>query len=71
MPEETVMATPNGVRPLPLLNLKDSPVDGWKLFKQGWGNYIIITDLAQKENKYQKAIFLHCIGPGALKVHNP
>ena len=40
------------------------------LIKQGWGNYIIITDLAQKENKYQKAMFLHCIGPEALKVYN-
>ena len=64
------MATPSGVRPPPPLNLKDSPVEGWILFKQGWGNYIIITDLAQKENKYQKAMFLHCIGPEALKVYN-
>ena len=71
MPEETVMATPaSGVRPPPPLNLKDSAVEGWKLFNQGWGNYIIITDVAQKENKYQKAMFLHCIGPDALKVYN-
>ena len=68
MPEETVMVTPSGVRPPPPLNLKDNPVEGWKLFKQGWGNYIIITDPAQKENKYQGK--RRCFSTVLVQVYN-
>ncbi|GFR97874.1 hypothetical protein ElyMa_002756100 [Elysia marginata] len=64
------MATPSGIRPSHPLNLKESPIEGWKLFKQSWENYVVITDILKKDNKYQKAMFLHCIGPDALKVYN-
>ncbi|GFO25999.1 30S ribosomal protein s7p [Plakobranchus ocellatus] len=64
------MAAPSGIRPPHPLNLKESPIEGWKLFKQSWNNYVVITELQQKGNKYQKAMFLHCIGPEALKVYN-
>ncbi|GFR81758.1 30S ribosomal protein S7P [Elysia marginata] len=64
------MATPSGIRPPHTLNLKESPIEGWKLFKQSWENYVVITDILKKDNKYQKAMFLHCIGPDAFKVYN-
>ncbi|GFR94452.1 30S ribosomal protein S7P [Elysia marginata] len=64
------MATPSGIRPPHPLNLKKSPIEGWKLFKQSWENYVVITDILKKDNKYQKAMFLHCIGPDDLKVYN-
>ncbi|KAK3699067.1 hypothetical protein RRG08_041630 [Elysia crispata] len=33
-------------------------------------NYAIITDMASRDNNYQKAMFRHCIGTAALKVFN-
>ncbi|GFR79749.1 30S ribosomal protein S7P [Elysia marginata] len=64
------MGTPSGIRPPHPFNLKESPIEGWKLFKQSWENYVVITDILKKDKKYQKAMFLHCIGPDALKVYN-
>ncbi|KAK3787110.1 hypothetical protein RRG08_030273 [Elysia crispata] len=64
------MAVPSGIRPPHPLNLKDAPVEGWKIFIQSWKNYAIITDMASRDNNYQKAMFLHCIGTAALRVFN-
>ena len=64
------MAVPSGIRPPHPLDLKDAPVEGWKIFIQSWKNYAIITDMASRDNNYQKAMFLHCIGTAALKVFN-
>ncbi|KAK3739349.1 hypothetical protein RRG08_041669 [Elysia crispata] len=61
---------PSGIRPPHPLDLKHAPVEGWKIFTQSWNNYAIITDMASRDNNYQKAMFLHCIGTAALKVFN-
>ena len=44
--------------------------DDWKQFKQVWKNYSIITNLSAQSEEYQVALFLHCIGPKALKIYN-
>ena len=41
----------------------------WKLFKQKWHNYAVITNLEAKTAKYRTALFLHAIGDEALKIH--
>ena len=60
----------NGIRPPAALNVTDSPVENWKLWRQEWSNYSIIMELDNKPEPYKKAMFLHCIGSDALKIHN-
>ena len=44
--------------------------DNWKLFKQKWINYSIITNLEAHPRRYAVALFLHTIGDNALKIYN-
>ena len=64
----------SGVAKIPLpdrLELGHSATEKWKLFKQRWGNYVILTDLNSQDNVgKQKAIFLHRLGDEALQAYN-
>ena len=42
----------------------------WKMWRQMWDNYCILTDLNSQEQSYQKALLLHCLGPEGIKVYN-
>lgn len=42
----------------------------WKIFKQKWDNYSIITRLDAQTADYQMAVFLHSIGDDALRIYN-
>ena len=42
----------------------------WKMWRQMWDNYCILTDLNSQEQSYQKALLLHCLGPEGVKVYN-
>lgn len=44
--------------------------ENWKMFKQKWRNYAIITNVKDRENSYQVALFLNCLADSALKVYN-
>ena len=44
--------------------------ENWRLWKQMWDNYPILTDLDMHPMQYQVALFLHSIGPDALKIYN-
>ena len=44
--------------------------DNWKSYRQIWENYSIITNLKSQAQEYQVALFLHRIGPEALKIYN-
>jgi hypothetical protein len=51
-----------GITPPKALDITHGNIaENWKNYKQVWQNYAII---------YRVAVFLHCIGPGALKVYN-
>ena len=73
-------ATPTMSTPAPALNSHISPptklqmshdvVHQWKLWKQMWGNYSVISQLETQSGKYQTALFLHCIGAEALAIYN-
>ena len=54
----------------PPLQLNDNAIDEWKMFKQLFKNYQIITALEQRDRAYQCAVFLHCIGPAGIKIYN-
>lgn len=64
------VVVPN-LQPPPPLDVDSSTiVDGWKLWKQQWNNYLIVSGLGLKEKKYITALLLHCIGKEALRVYN-
>ncbi|PIK48833.1 hypothetical protein BSL78_14291 [Apostichopus japonicus] len=60
---------PNIAPPQPL-QLKDGVAEEWKLFKQMFEGYCIITQLDKHETVYKKAVFLHCIGANGVKIYN-
>ena len=57
------------VNPPPPLAVKRG-VDEWKLFKQQWKNYSIITSLDKQSADYVLALFLHSIGTEGLALYN-
>ena len=60
----------NGILPPEKLNIKGNIAENWKAFKQMWSNYAVITNIGSQSQQYQVALFLHCIGPEALKIYN-
>ncbi len=67
---EKVTTVPGIKAPPPLICESKSIVDNWKLFKQKWNNYAIITNLKAQPAEYQVALFLHTLGDDALKIYN-
>jgi hypothetical protein len=59
-----------GIRPPLPVCFESNPAENWKIFKQKWGNYAIITNLAAQSREYQVALLLHTVGEEALKVYN-
>lgn len=55
------------VNPPPPLKLD---AESWKLWKQTWDNYVVLTKLADQPPDYQLATLLSCIGIEALKIYN-
>jgi len=60
----------SGLRAPQPLNIDSNLAENWRLFKQKWHNYAIITNLPHQARDYQVALFLHTIGDEASKVYN-
>ena len=45
-------------------------MEEWKMFKQLFKNYQIITALKQRDKAYKCAVFLHCTGTAGIKIYN-
>ena len=60
----------SGIKPPPQLNLKENVLENWRILKLCWEKYSILANVEQKEANFQKALFLHCIGPEATKIFN-
>ena len=58
------------VKPPPPLNLADCSAKTWKLWKQNWLNFAIVSKISSQHAQYQKALFLCTIGQSALKIFN-
>ena len=58
------------IMPLQPLALKHSRevAENWKLWKEKYNNYFVISRLNQESPEYQLAIFKHTVGDDALKV---
>ena len=61
---------PFPVTPPPPLKLKEDRSEEWKTFKQMYVNYAVITELNKKDKQYQRAVFLHTVGPEGLRIFN-
>ena len=61
---------PFNVSPPPPLKMKDNKTEEWKLFRQLWDNYVVITELKKKEKQYQRAVFLNTVGTEGLRLFN-
>ena len=63
-----------GIHPPRPLDVKGNVADNWKTFNQAWQNYAIIMNITSQPEAYKVlykvALFLHCIGPGAVKIFN-
>ena len=55
------------VKPPPPLNLADCSAKRWKLWKQTWLNFAIVSKFSTQGEAYQKALFLCTIGQSALE----
>ena len=64
------VVVPNLQPPPPLDVESPTIVDSWKLWKQQWLNYLIVSGLRLKEKQYVTALLLHCIGREALRIFN-
>ena len=70
-PEPAAAAPPLlHVKTPPPLQLRDNMVEEWKMFKQLFKNYQVITALDKRDKAYQCAVFLHCAGTAGIKIYN-
>lgn len=58
------------VKPPATLNLADCSAKKWKLWKQTWINYAVVSKITSQDAQYQKALFLCTIGQCALEILN-
>ena len=58
------------VKPPPPLNLADCSAKRWKLRKQNWLNFAIVSKISSQDAQYQRALFLCAIGQSALEIFN-
>ena len=56
--------------PPPLLCEPQTVMDNWKIFKQRWTNYSILTAVNTQPREYQVALLLYTLGDEALKIYN-
>ena len=59
-----------GVNPPSPLEVNENKVDNWKLWKQQWTNYVLLSRLDTMDERYQLAMLDNCLGITALKVYN-
>lgn len=68
--ETTDTAKPIRINPPEPLVFDSDLCMKWKLFKQKWENYTILTNLEKQTVKYQVALLLHTLGDAALQRYN-
>ncbi|KAA0194371.1 hypothetical protein HAZT_HAZT009090 [Hyalella azteca] len=52
------------------MTLGNNAVKNWKIFKQRWETYTVITDFSSISTVKQKAFFIHCLDDDALDAYN-
>ena len=59
-----------GIKPPSPVDLTKDKTSKWELWKQQWGNYVLVSNLNTKSQDYQMAMLLNCIGQDALRIYN-
>ena len=54
----------------PKLETKRNLAENWKIWKQIWESYEIVSNLVKQEDIYRVATFITCIGANALEIYN-
>ena len=57
-------------KPLEIDHNTAACADNWKIWKQMWGNYVIISGIDSQPDQFQSALFLHSIGADAMRIYN-
>ena len=58
------------IRPPERLHLGENAVKHWKIFRQRWESYALISGVDTMELPKQKALFIHCLEDEALEAYN-
>ena len=53
----------------PLRMVCDNLAEVWRLWKQQWENYAVVTQLDERPEKFRVAMFRHAVGPEGLKAY--
>ena len=72
-PSSSAVASKSGIaglKPPDKLSFQNSTQESWKLFKQRWSTYSVLSNTDDMPTKVQVALFLHCLDDDALKVYN-
>ena len=72
--QETTSTTRQGIpglKPPDKFSMPSTAIpEAWKLFKQRWTSYAVLSSLSTLPNKVQVALFLHCLDDNALTTYN-
>ena len=60
----------SGLKPPSKLSLVSNIQESWKLFKQRWISYAVLSCLSSMPVAVQVALFLHCLDDDALRIYN-
>ena len=58
------------ITPAKPLEVNGDQADNWKMWKQRWLNYCVITGLTDQSEDYKCALLLHCIAIEAMRIFN-
>ncbi|RUS91175.1 hypothetical protein EGW08_001088 [Elysia chlorotica] len=59
-----------GLKPPSRLSLGSNIQESWKLFKQRWDTYSVLSQIFTLPRDVQVALFLHCLDDDVLKTYN-
>ena len=57
-----------GIKPPDPFSLGSDIMERWKIFKQRWYTYSVLSNLDGRPREIQVALFLHTLADDALKV---
>ena len=69
-PASVPMPLVPGIRPPQPLTFTTNLADNWKLFKQRWNTYAILSNLDSHNRETKIALFLHTLADDTLKIYN-
>ena len=66
---EMNVGLPSNVPLPPQLNLKGNIEANWRVWRQIWDSFEILSKLKTQPNEYRVATFITCVGTDALQIY--